>query len=300
MSWRPGPRTRLAAVIGDPVRHSLSPVLHNAAFRALDLEWVYLAFEVAPSALPGAVEGMRALGIEGLSVTMPHKTEMVGLVDELSPTAEALDAVNCVSRRRGALVGENTDGDGFIDALLLDEGIDVVGRRTVVLGAGGAARAVIRALGQSGAGEVVVVNRTPERGEQAAALAGSVGRTGPAEVARDADIVINATPIGMGNVITPEGRAPDLPIDPELLSKGQLVVDLIYEPMLTPLLDAARDRGAVTVNGLGMLIHQAAHAFRLWTAEDPPLEVMSAAVLAELSQRSGGRAHPAESSASND
>ena len=283
--WRPGPRTHLAAVIGDPVRHSLSPLLHNAAFRALDLDWVYLAFEVAPADLRGAVDGMRALGIEGLSVTMPHKSDMVRLVDEVSPTAEALDAVNCVVRRRDDLVGHNTDGDGFVDALQLDEGVDVAGRRTVVLGAGGAARAVIRALGQAGASEVVVVNRTADRGERAATLAASVGRTGPPEAATDADIVVNATPIGMGNVVTPEGRAPDLPIDPDHLSKGQLVVDLIYEPMVTPLLEAARSRGAVTVNGLGMLIHQAAHAFRLWTSEDPPLEVMSADVMAELSHR---------------
>ena len=289
--WSPGGATRLAGVIGRPVRHSLSPVIHNAAFRALDLDWVYLAFEVTPADLRDAVAGMRALRIDGLSVTMPHKTDMVGLVDELSPTAEALDAVNCVARRRGALVGHNTDGDGFIDALQRDEGVDVAGRRAVVVGAGGAARAVIRALGQAGAAEVVVVNRTADRGERAAALAGSVGRTGPAEMVTDADIVVNATPIGMGNVITPDGRPTvELPVDPDLIAKGQLVVDLIYEPMVTPLLEEARARGAVTVNGLGMLIHQAAHAFRLWTAEDPPLEVMSAAVLAELSHRSGGRA----------
>ena len=291
MSWRAGPRTHLAAVIGDPVRHSLSPLLHNAAFRALDLDWVYLAFEVAPGELRGAMEGVRSLGIDGLSVTMPHKTDIVELVDSLSATAEALDAVNCVTRRRGALVGHNTDGDGFIDALQRDEGFDVAGTRTVVLGAGGAARAVIRALGQAGAADVVVDNRTRDRGERAAALAGSVGRVGPVDAAADADVIVNATPVGMGNVITPEGRppAPEIPLDPDLLTKGQLVVDLIYDPMVTPLLEAARDRGAVTVNGLGMLIHQAAHAFRLWTAEDPPLEVMSAAVLAELSQRSGGR-----------
>ena len=285
-AWRPGPRTHLAAVIGDPVRHSLSPVLHNAAFQALDLDWVYLAFEVGPADLPAAVTGMRGLGIHGLSVTMPHKSEIVGLVDEVSPTADALDAVNCVARSRGALVGHNTDGDGFVDALQLDEGVDLAGKRAVVLGAGGAARAVIRALGHSGAAEVTVVNRTADRAERAAGLAGSVGRAGPVETAKDADIVVNATPIGMGNVVTPDGRpTADLPLDPDLLQPGQLVVDLIYEPIVTPLLEAARARGIATVNGIGMLIHQAAHAFRLWTAEDPPLEVMSAAAMAELAAR---------------
>jgi shikimate dehydrogenase len=192
-----------------------------------------------------------------------------------------------VTRRGDDLVGHNTDGDGFVDALRSDEGVDPSGRRCVVLGAGGAARAVSRALGLAGAKEVVVVNRTPERGAAAAALAGPAGRTGEAHEAADADIVVNATPVGMGNVVTPDGERVLFPIDPGFVHAGQVVVDLIYEPALTPLLEAARRRGAVAVNGVGMLIHQAAHAFRLWTGEDPPLEAMSAAAIAELSGRDG-------------
>jgi shikimate dehydrogenase len=277
--------TRLAAVIGEPVRHSLSPVIHNAAFRALELDWAFVAFEVSPDGLADALRGARALGFEGLSVTMPHKAGVAELVDRLTSEADALGAVNCVLHTGNVLIGDNTDGDGFMDALQNDEGIDVAGRRCVVLGAGGAARAVVRALGKAGAAEVVVVNRTGGRAETAAALAGGVGRAGIPEDATGADLVVNATPIGMGDIVTSDGRPVDLPIDPELIGAGQVVVDLIYEPTVTPLLEASRSRGAVTVNGLGMLIHQAAHAFRRWTGEDPPLEVMSAAALAELARR---------------
>jgi shikimate dehydrogenase len=263
----------VAGVIGDPVRHSLSPALHNAAFAALGLDWVYLAFEVPAGAAAVAVEGMRALGIDGLNVTMPHKADVAAAVDRLSSVAERLGAVNTVVRRGGVLVGESTDGAGFLDALRADEGFDPAGKRCVVVGAGGAARAVVLALADAGA-EVVVVGRTPERVAACAALG---GRVGAAAEAGDADLVVNATPVGMGD-------DPGLPLDPALLGRGQLVVDLVYHPVHTALLTEARARGAVAVNGLGMLIHQAAHAFRLWTGEDPPLEVMSAAALRALSR----------------
>ncbi|MBK9178380.1 MAG: shikimate dehydrogenase [Acidimicrobiales bacterium] len=280
--------TRVAAVIGDPVRHSLSPTIHNAAFESLGLDWAFVAFEVAEQEISGALQGVRSLGIDGLSVTMPHKSVVARMVDRCSPAAEELGAVNCVVRRGGRLMGENTDGEGFLDALVADAGFDPAGRRCVVLGAGGAARAVIRALGRAGAAEVVVVNRTQDRGERAALLAGAAGRTGPAEAAADADLVVNATPVGMGPPPVPISGGPPgpvLPVDPALLCEGQLVADLVYEPLVTPLMDAARAGGAVAVGGVGMLIHQAAHAFRLWTGEDPPLEVMSAAALAELARR---------------
>jgi shikimate dehydrogenase len=263
--------------MGFPIRHSLSPAIHNAAFRALGLDWAFLAFEVAPGTAGDAVAGMRALGMEGLSVTMPHKADVAAAVDRLSPAAEELGAVNTVVRRAGGvLVGENTDGAGFVDALRLDEGFDVAGRRCLVVGAGGAARAVVRALAQAGAAEVVVANRTPERAREAAALAGGAGRVGVAGDAGEADLVVNATPLGMAHM-----QAATV-VEPALLGPGQLVVDLVYLPAVTPLVEAARAQGAAAANGLGMLIHQAAHAFRLWTGEDPPLEVMSAAAVAEL------------------
>jgi shikimate dehydrogenase len=168
----------------------------------------------------------------------------------------------------------------LLDALRLDEGYDASGRKCVVFGAGGAARAVVLALGQAGASEVVVVNRTAAKAESTAVLAGEAGRPGGEEDVDDADLVINATPIGMAG---DHGDA--LLVDPRRLHPGQVVVDLVYHPLRTPLLAAARERGAVAVSGLGMLIHQGAHAFRLWTGEDPPLEAMSAAGLASLTGR---------------
>lgn len=289
----------MAGIIGDPVRHSLSPVMHNAAFQALGLDWAYLAFEVAEGRAHGAIEGARALGLVGLSVTMPHKEAAVGVVDRLSPVATVLGAVNTIVRLPGdVLEGDNTDGAGFVDSVRQDEGFDPVGRRCLVVGAGGAARAVVKALADAGAGEVVVVGRTPRRAATAAALAGRMGRVGVISEAADADLVVNATPVGMAGVA--RSGAEVRPIDgggagggadteesvveAALLGPGQLVVDLVYNPLVTPLVHAARSQGATAVSGLGMLIHQAAHAFRRWTGEDPPLAVMSAAAMAELAK----------------
>ena len=271
----PGGATRLAGVIGHPIRHSLSPILHNAAFAALDLDWAFAAFDVAEGQGQAAIEAMRALGIDGLSVTMPHKADAAVAVDELVPTAERLGAVNTVVRRGTTLVGENTDGAGFINAVRLDEGFDPAGKKCVVIGAGGAARAVVLALADAGAASVVVVNRSSDRAATAAALAPDVARVGAIADAASADLVVNATPVGMN-------ADPSLPIDAGLLHPGQLVVDLIYSPAVTPLVAAARQQGATAVNGLGMLIHQAALAFQHWTGLDPPLEAMSAAAVAHL------------------
>ncbi|HZT64866.1 MAG TPA: shikimate dehydrogenase [Acidimicrobiales bacterium] len=284
-SW-PTASTRLAAVIGDPVRHSLSPALHNAAFRAVGADWVYVALPVPAGRAAEAVAGMRALGVGGLSVTMPHKSEVARLVDRLSPTAERLGAVNTVVPSGHELVGENTDGDGFVDSLRFDRGIDPAGMRAVVIGAGGAARAVVLALAAAGAAQIVVVNRTAERAGEAAALAGERGRAGIVDDVAEADLVVNATPVGMERTVvdlaTAQPVPEELPFPGDLLSPGQVVVDLVYHPTITPLLREARARGAVAVGGVGMLVHQAAHAFRLWTGEEAPLEVMSAVALEAL------------------
>ena len=274
--------TRLAGVIGDPIVHSLSPVIHNAAFRALELDWAYLAFRVADGSALRAVAAMRALGMGGLNVTMPHKQEVLDGLDRLTPTADLLQSVNTISWRGDQLVGDSTDGAGFLEALRHDEGVDPAGRRAVVLGAGGAARAVVLALAEAGASDVLVLNRTAENTEAAVALAPGIARAGLLGAAdgalAEADIVVNATPIGMAG--TPDAGA--LPVDPAHLRKGQVVVDLVYHPLRTSLLEVAKGKGCIAVTGLGMLIHQAAHAFRLWTGDDPPLEVMSAAALSAL------------------
>ncbi|MEO7428361.1 MAG: shikimate dehydrogenase [Acidimicrobiales bacterium] len=277
--------TRTAGVIGLPIRHSLSPAIFNAAFAASGLDWAYLAFEVPEGAAGLAMAGVRALGLEGVSVTMPHKATVIDALDELSGDAEALGAVNCVARRGSSLIGHNTDGAGLLDALRIDEALEVAGARIAVVGAGGAARAVIRSVAQAGAASVVVVNRSAGPAEQAAALAGGVGAVGTAAELATADVIINATPLGMGVVVQTSGAPEPLPFDPATLGEGQVVVDLVYHPAVTPLLASARAQGLRTVNGLGMLIHQAAHAFRLWTSEEPPLEAMSAAAVAALLHR---------------
>lgn len=268
---------RVCWVIGSPVEHSLSPTIHNAAFAALGLDWAYFAVSVPEGRAARAVAAMRSLRLGGMSVTMPHKEAVLGAVDVATSTAERLGAANCLSWRGTQVVGDSTDGAGFLDALRADHAWDPEGRRAVVVGAGGAARAIVAALADAGAAEVAVVNRSADRAARAAALAGERGRVVAADAVDGADLVVNATPLGMGD----DTR---LPLDVARIGGGQVVVDIVYDPVETPLLAAARERGAVPVNGVGMLVHQAAHAFRAWTGEDPPVEVMSAAVVAALAQ----------------
>ena len=274
--------TRLAAVIGAPVRHSLSPTLLNAAFAEAGLDWHFMALEVAEGRAGEALDAVRALGLAGLSVTMPHKAAVSAAVDERTEQAEVLDAVNCVVVEGDHLVGHNTDGDGFLDGLRHDTGFDPSGRRTVVLGAGGAARAVVLALARAGAAEVAVANRTASRAEVAAALAGPVGRVVGSDELSDtvaaADLVVNATSVGMAD----DGA---LPVDPGAVAVGAVVVDLIYHPPETAWLAALRGRGIEAHNGLSMLVFQAAHAFRLWTGSEAPVAVMDAAARAVLATR---------------
>jgi shikimate dehydrogenase len=265
--------TTVAGVIGSPIRHSSSPAILNAAFAATGLDWVFVAFEVPDGSAPAALAGMRTLGLGGLSVTMPHKAAVAAAVDRLTEDARVLEAVNCVVPSGRALLGANTDGAGLLDSLR-DAAVDPAGRRCVVLGGGGAARATVLALAGAGAREVVVVNRSADRAAAAAALAGTVGRVGNADEAGDADIVVNATPVGMAG--TPDEDS--VAVDASALGAGQAVVDLVYRPAVTPLLRAAASAGAVTVGGIGMLVHQAAHAFRLWTGEEPPIQAMREAV----------------------
>ncbi|HWD51990.1 MAG TPA: shikimate dehydrogenase [Acidimicrobiales bacterium] len=268
--------TTVVGVIGDPVAHSLSPRLHNVAFAHLGLDWVSVGFRVAKGNTGTALDGVRVLGIRGLSVTMPHKDDAATHVDRLTPMAERLGAVNCVTNDDGVLIGDNTDGRGLVAALRRGGHFDPDGHRCLVVGAGGAARSIIAALADSGAAEVVVVNRTRTRAEAAAALAGSVGRVGVAADVATCDLVVNATPTGMpGSPGRPGPEGPDRwPLDPELLGPRQLAVDLVYHPAVTPWLEAARNRGAEVLNGLGMLVHQAALQLELWTGQEPPLDAM--------------------------
>jgi shikimate dehydrogenase len=269
--------TTVAAVIGSPVRHSLSPALHNAAFAASGADWVYTAFEVEPGQARAALDAVRVLGLGGLSVTMPHKEDVAAAVDELDPAAAALHSVNTVVRLPdGRLRGHSTDGAGFV-ASLGAAGVDVAGLRVTVLGAGGAARAVVDALARAGAADVAVVNRSLDRAVACAGLAGAVGRVGGEADIAAAELLVNATSIGMGTVETP--------VDPAWLHAGQVVADLVYHPLRTALLVAAEAAGARTVDGLGMLVHQAALQQQLWLGVLPDVDVMRAAALRELEAR---------------
>ena len=266
----PSPYTRVAAVIGDPVSHSLSPSLHNAAFAALGLDWMYVACHVPEGQGAKAVQDMRTLGFKGLSVTMPHKAAVASAVDNLSATAAKLGVVNCVRVEDDRLIGENTDGIGLLNSIRTQMALDVEGLRVVIVGAGGAARSVALTMVENGA-TVGIYNRTHSSAAQVVEIVGGTSSVVQQNAIRDAELIINATPLGM---------APNdpMPFDADLLRDDQSIVDLIYEPAKTTLLKEADSRGLRTLNGLGMLLHQAGEQFRLWTGQQPPIEAMAESV----------------------
>jgi shikimate dehydrogenase len=272
----------VAALIGSPVEHSLSPIIHQAAFDAAGVDWIYAAFDVADGGGVEALDAMRVLGIAGLSVTMPHKRDVADAVDRLEPAARALQSVNTVSWDGDQLVGSSTDGAGFV-ASLAEVGIDVADARVAVIGAGGAARSVVDALGRAGCSDITVLNRTRVHAESAATLA-SVASVGTAGDIGRADIVVNATSVGMG-VDPSDVTSGELPCAPALLRDNQVVVDLVYHPLRTAWLTAAEALGARTVDGLGMLIHQAALQQERWIGVRPDTRVMRTAAEAALADR---------------
>jgi shikimate dehydrogenase len=269
--------TRVAAVIGTPIRHSLSPALYNAAYDALGLDWLFVAFDVPAGRGAAAVEAVRTLGLVGLSVTMPHKEDAAGACDVLTDDAAALRSVNSVRvTDDGQLAGDSTDGEGFRRALV-EAGHDPAGRPVLVLGAGGAARAVVLALARAGC-DVQVAARRPEAAAAAVALAPGTRAVEWADreaAVASVDVLVQATPIGMGA----DGATP---VQPGALRPGLVVADLVYHPLETPLLAAARAAGAVAVDGLGMLVHQAALQVEAWSGRDAPLAAMYAAARAQL------------------
>ena len=268
------PRRRVAAVIGDPVRHSRSPAIHNAAFAAAGIDWVFIALEVPVGGGAAALEAMRVLRLAGLSVTMPLKAEVAEAADTRDGEVEVLGAANCiVPLEGGRLRAANTDGAGFVAGLRADAGITPEGRSVALLGGGGAARAVAWGLAVAGAADVTVINRTRAKAEETAAVAVAAGRVGTVDDIAAADIVVNATSVGMG-------RDSSMPCDPALLRPGQVVVDLVYAPLETAWLAALRRRGVEAHNGLSMLAYQAAAAFELWTGIDAPVDVMRQAAVA--------------------
>ncbi len=263
-------RTQVAAVIGAPITHSLSPIIHNAAFAALDLDWTYIALPVADGNGASAIEAMRTLGISGLNVTMPHKAQAAAAVDRQTAAVAKLGACNCVFWDGNTLVGDNTDGDGFVSALETELGVVPSGMRVAVLGAGGAARAIIDALARHGADSITIVNRSSERARAAADMT-AVASAGSASDIASADLIVNATSVGMGEDNTS-------PLDKVLIQPHHLVADIVYVPTTTQLLRDAEAVGATTIGGLGMLVHQAAASFQHFTGADAPLQVMRESV----------------------
>jgi len=276
--------TKLIALIGDPVERSLSPVMHNAAFEALGLDYAYLALRVPQAALEGAIASARVINMAGMNVTHPHKINILSLLDELDESAELVGAVNTVKNDRGRLIGYNTDGAGAVRALEGEVG-KLAGRKVLLLGAGGAARAIAFSLVKAGA-ELTIANRTASRAKELATVIKrnsgvDVGQTGIgrgelAGAVERADILINATAVGM---------YPDVNrvlVTADMMHRGLIVNDIVYEPLQTRLLREAKKAGARTVTGLGMLIHQGALSFEIWTGRRAPIKVMAAAAKREL------------------
>jgi shikimate dehydrogenase len=288
-------QTMLYGIFGYPIGHSLSPLMHNTAFAHHGLDAVYLPFAVHPAHLATAVQSMTALPICGVNVTIPHKQAVMAWMDELSPEARLIGAVNTIHLRDGRLHGYNTDGIGFLRALE-EAGSEVAGRTVMLLGAGGAARAIAVQLCLSGIRRLLLANRTPKRAEDLATYLRqnlpsadisvlTMGESSLAAHLPHTDIVVNATSIGM------QPHDPML-LPPTELAPRHLVCDIVYRPLHTPLLRAAQERGAWTVDGLGMLLHQGAKAFEIWTEYTFPIPLVRAQLLLSLTEQSTASSPP--------
>ena len=284
MTMNPSGKTAVYAVIGDPIAHSMSPVMQNAAFEAMTLDCVFLAFKVAPAEVENALRGVRGLGIRGLNVTMPHKNAVIAHLDEVDETAKFLGSVNTILNEGGRLRGFSTDGAGAHRALE-ENGASLAGKKLVLLGGGGAARTIAFALAKE-VGALVLLNRTPEKTATLAealnqkfrkkVTAGSLSPSAIQENLRDADVLINATSVGM------HPNASQSLVKPEWLKPSLTVMDIVYNPLETKLAKDAKAAGAKVVSGLEMLIYQGAASFEIWTGKPAPVEVMRKAALISL------------------
>ncbi|MDD5747613.1 MAG: shikimate dehydrogenase [Actinomycetota bacterium] len=279
--------TRLVGIIGNPLEHTLSPVIHNAAFDYMGLNWCYVPLPVEHDEIEKALEGIKVFRFAGVNVTMPFKTAVLPFLDEVAMFAESVGAVNTILFDKDKLIGYNTDGRGFYTALSRDLGYDVRGKKVLILGAGGAARSVTISLAVAGCSRMVIVNRSSER---ARSLKEIIRRSSsdvevqcltPEEdydvLLADSDLIINATPVFSF------GKS-GLRIPVAMLNKSQVVCDLNYSSYYSPLLEEAEARGATVMDGKGMLLYQAATAFEIWTGLEAPVEVMRVALLRALDE----------------
>ena len=268
----------IVSCMGQPVAGNPTQFMIERAFKAAGLDWRYLTLEVPPECLSDSVCGMRAMGFRGGNFTIPHKVAVIEHLDGLTQAAELMGAVNCVYREEGRLIGENTDGKGFVQSL--KELIDPTEKVVVILGAGGAARAIAVEVGLAGAAEITIVNRTVERGQELGDLlnekvpvpAKFVAWEGDYEVDEGVDIVINATSIGLGDA---EAR---VPLDYETLRAEMVAADVVFNPPQTVFLQEAARRGCKPLDGLGMLVNQGVVGFRIWTGVEPDATIMREAL----------------------
>jgi shikimate dehydrogenase len=274
-----GGRTRVLALIGHPVSHSLSPAMHNAAFAADGLDFVYVCLDVDPDDLPAAVRGAAAMKLRGFNVTMPHKRAVVPLVDELDDAARVSGAVNTVVIEGPTLRGYNTDGGGLVMACE-ESGIQLSGRRAVILGAGGAAAAIAVAFGGAGVGELHVANRTARNAEELRDRLRAAGMERVEahslkeldDLVERAEVVVNTTPLGMRD-------GDGLPVPERHVGGGRAICDAVYRPdAQTPLVRLARERGVPVVAGDRMLLYQGVLAQKLWTGREPNVGAMERAL----------------------
>ncbi|MFH0801744.1 MAG: shikimate dehydrogenase [bacterium] len=280
---------KILGIVGWPLEHSLSAFIHNAALKALSLPYLYLSLPVSENSLPDLISRLKSLGARGLNVTVPYKEKIVPLLDEIPEEVRKIGAVNTLVFEGGIVRGENTDAGGFLAAWNEEVGEEIAGKRALLLGSGGAARAVAFAMASRGLGGIYLFSRNEEKRK---ALARDLLSGFPsllteessrrdeeilAEDLRKADFLINATPLGM------YPGTDEMPLTfPEEVNPSLLVFDLIYNPLETRLLREARERGLHASNGLGMLIHQGARSFEIWTGRKPPLSLMREAALKAL------------------
>jgi len=281
-------QTRIVGVIGDPVQHSRSPQMHNAAIVERKLDYVYVPFHVRSGELREAIEGFKALNVLGVNVTIPHKQTVMSILDDVSHEATLIGAANTLIFCDGRVSGDNTDAQGFLRAMT-EEGIDIpVGGSAVVLGAGGAARAVVVALALSGLDLITIANRTEWKAIQFEKDLATISETEISAVdlasnqlnlaIRSADLLVNTTSVGMQ-------ETDQLLIDPDFLNPGTVVYEIVYTPPETPLLRVAREKGCQTIGGIGMLVHQGAIAFEKWIGIVPNVETMRIALKQALYQK---------------
>lgn len=279
-------KSRICGIIGDPIEHTISPVMQNAAFKELDLDYIYVPFKVKAEDLGTAIQGMRALGIRGLNVTIPHKVASIQHLDEIDGLAHNIGAVNTIVNTDGVLKGFNTDASGFLCALAA-ENVKPEGKNIIIIGAGGAARAIAFILADKNA-NLTIINRHLDKAEDISGRIISLFRrevkalelnTVNLETAlSEVDMLINTTNLGMTPAIN------ETPIPARLLKPGLVVVDIIYNPLQTRLLNEAREQGAKVISGIEMLVWQGAAAFELWTGKEAPVEIMKKALVSALRQ----------------